>query len=184
MIRSISSIVTILALLLSMAIGFGIGWFVYAPDKTPEPPPQQGVSIKTFEDLFPKPAQFPVIDRRFYTIEKVTVDSIEVPVPAKLREQPFRLLYQDGISVRNDEVSMRLWNPFKGRYEGEVYEVPEPRFWSDIEVEFYHGFQQTKRNTGIAATTLFGYKNLSLFARLRYETITQEAGFVGIRYSF
>jgi len=172
-------------LLTTFASGFLAGvviTFALTRPDTPEPPPSGEVTQAQFDQFFKSRShQFPVVSHRFHTFETVRTDTVTIRVPA---EQPdrFRVMFPDGITVSRDEVTARFWNPFKQRWEGEVFSVPPPSRWHlTWDARLY---RMAPTAYGADLSLYAGRYPFSLFVSAGYNTIWEGYGMAGLRFRF
>ena len=176
----------LLALTFGLVIGTILGWFLFSSNGSTEPlPDRTGMSVNSFNKVFHTPKLPPVVDRRFYTIDKVEtrVDTVEVPV--KMYEEPFRLLYDNSITITNDEVRLRTWNPNFSRYEADVFRVPEKKWSTSLSGSVFRSWSGGL-NAGIGGNIDFEirYRKVAGFVNARYDSYYKESILTGIRFYF
>lgn len=172
--------------LFGLILGVVLGWFLFSSNGSAAPlPDRTGMSVNSFNKVFDTPKLPPVVDRRFYTIDKVETRIDTVKVPANKYKEPFRLLYDDSITITNDEVRLRTWNPNLSRYEADVFRVPE-KVWSiSLSGSIFRSWNNGL-NPGIGGDIDFEikYKKVAGFANARYDSYYEESILAGIRFYF
>lgn len=150
MIKSIISVVWPYAL--SFILGALSFWIITSP-KQVEVPITKYIDYDQFRTLFPSPTLPVIPDYRFYVVDKIKTEIVEIEVPADMPD--FRVYYND-IQVSSKQVRLPLWNPITQQYEADIFKVPQPSWGAGAYFTY---------------TTDFGFHQFDIEFLIRYRSI-------------
>ena len=135
--------------LLAIATSFAAGYWIGNDQDTYSTAP---VEHRLWPDVFSEIPDQPAEPETRYikqtdTVETVRVDTVRVPVDY----ERYRLTSERPITVDSREVHLRYYDPERQRHEVERFEVPEPRWRSDLSVglSVWHPVPETRSSASL-----------------------------------